>query len=1627
MKKLITVVLAWVAVFLLPTALSAGPVSKNVIWLDDNLPEGATAFTDGRDAWNWLAHTPAPRSGSLVHQSNLLEGHHEHFFAYATTPLLVAAGDTLFAEVYLEAAYLPSQLMLSWLADGWEHRAYWGANTIDYGTDGTASRRHMGPLPAAGQWVRLEVPARLVDLEGAAITGMGFAQVDGRATWDTTGVSASASTSTPPPIAAGALSEVTWFDDSVPEGAAELTDGRDTWNWSNSVTPESGALAHRSATLAGHHEHFFNYATTPLAVAAGEILFTYVQLDAANPPSQLMLSWNADSWEHRAYWGANAINYGTDDTASRRYMGALPTAGQWVRLEVPASLVDLEGAAITGMGFSLFDGAAAWDRSGKALALTPATTPTIAASGTDTIWSDDSVPEGAVQLNDQRDTWNWIASNPAPVSGALAHQSTLATGLHEHFFNYANAPLTVGAGEVLFAYVHLDAANPPSSVMLAWNADGWDHRAYWGANAINYGTDGTASRRYMGALPATGQWVRLEVPAAQVGLEGATVTGMGFSLFDGQATWDKTGKSTSASADNAAAVTAPVVAVTSPVTTPVVTAPVEIAPVVVTPVVTTPVVTTPVVVISPADAAANALASQRQNVDGLSLQLPKGGDSLLHVLSPTLLELKLIDTKQAGTGPLQNWNFVNSSGQIATPSASKFEVTIDGRTVEVQKVGFKRRVLSAPLLEYDLRVENSLYLEIASPVADGQFVVVKNPDGALWKGPNRFQATCDTQRYSPAIHVNQEGYVPSLPKKAMIGYFLGDMGEMAISSSAGFTINHARTGDVVYRGNLVLRQDVGYNTSPAPYQKVLMADFSDFTLPGEYQLQVAGLGASLPFLVNDGIAMGFARTYALGLYHQRCGSSNALPFTRFTHEGCHHARAQIPVQGDPQFNFTWTTIARYGSEAGADNPAQIAPKLINEASQLYPFVNQGTVDVSGGHHDAGDYSKYTSNSAGLIHYLVFTADSIPGVAAMDNMGLPESGDGISDVLQEAKIEADYIAKLQDADGGFYFLTYPKNREYESGTAPENGDAQVVWPKNTSVSAAAVAALAQAASSPLMKLHYPQAAAKYLQQATLGWQFLSNAIAKHGKAGAYQKITFYGDHYTHDDELAWAACEMFLATGDTQYQQKMFDWFANPSDPLTFRWGWWRLSECWGNAVRSYAFAARSGRLPKSSLDTGYLANCESQIIAAGDDALDWSTKNAYATPFPIATKRVKGAGWYFSLDQASDMVAAYQLDPKPAYIDALVGAMNYEGGTNPVNITYLTGLGLKRQREIVSQRAQSDRRVLPETGIPLGNIQASFDYLQKYGPELSSLSYPSDNASTGSYPFYDRWSDTFNVTTEFISVNQARGALATCFLATKTASATTAWTSAAAQITVPTSVVSMDGPLTLTVQVPGMDIGSARIIWEARDQEPMYGSTYTITPKTNGAQWVEVEIEWPDGRRSFGANTFMANSPVVTWVNGALPVGANPGAGGGDVWAWSSDNVAPGANAAAHVSKVAPGLHEHWFTGATATMEVAAGDTLFAWVYLDPANPPKEIMLAWNDGSSWEHRAFWGGDHITYGTLGSAGRRSMGELPPTGQWVKLSVPASAVGLEGRTLSGMAFTQFDGRVTWASTGKAAAGH
>ncbi len=190
----------------------------------------------------------------------------------------------------------------------------------------------------------------------------------------------------------------------------------------------------------------------------------------------------------------------------------------------------------------------------------------------------------------------------------------------------------------------------------------------------------------------------------------------------------------------------------------------------------------------------------------------------------------------------------------------------------------------------------------------------------------------------------------------------------------------------------------------------------------------------------------------------------------------------------------------------------------------------------------------------------------------------------------------------------------------------------------------------------------------------------------------------------------------------------------------------------------------------------------------------------------------------------------------------------------------------------------------------------------------------------------------------------------------------------------------------------------------------------------------QVKVLDPQGNvirtTDFAADTFMrpANG-ASAWLDGALPDGATPSSRGGDNWTWinASPALPMGGSTRVHQSTAASGQHEHSFEGASNKLSVSGNANLFCWVYLDPSASPSEVMLMWKDGSGWEHRAYWGNNSITYGQDNSPGRYRAGDLPPRGQWTKLSVPASAVGLVNASVDGMGFALVDGRAEWGPAG------
>ena len=189
--------------------------------------------------------------------------------------------------------------------------------------------------------------------------------------------------------------------------------------------------------------------------------------------------------------------------------------------------------------------------------------------------------------------------------------------------------------------------------------------------------------------------------------------------------------------------------------------------------------------------------------------------------------------------------------------------------------------------------------------------------------------------------------------------------------------------------------------------------------------------------------------------------------------------------------------------------------------------------VSGGWHDAGDYGKYVGPGAVTVAHLLYAWKLFPDGCAGD-LNIPESGNGIPDILNEARYELEWILQMQRSDGAFH---HKQTKDHFAGfiMPEEDREQEYLMPVSHCATAAACACLALA--SRVWKTMDPEFSAQMLSAAESGWRWLE----KHPEFAAFQnpegvRTGTYSDA-SDADERFWAACELFAATGEEAYRQQ----------------------------------------------------------------------------------------------------------------------------------------------------------------------------------------------------------------------------------------------------------------------------------------------------------------------------------------------------------------------------------------------------------------------------------------------------------------------------------------------------------
>jgi hypothetical protein len=302
--------------------------------------------------------------------------------------------------------------------------------------------------------------------------------------------------------------------------------------------------------------------------------------------------------------------------------------------------------------------------------------------------------------------------------------------------------------------------------------------------------------------------------------------------------------------------------------------------------------------------------------------------------------------------------------------------------------------------------EHWLYLVLPSPLVRGK--TYRLDTGGLAKNGATWTLTFDerTSR-SEAVHVNLLGYAPEAPRKVGdVSHWMGDLGSLPWSRDVDrrFLLVSQPSGKVVYHGQAAFRAPAdqpetgqAHETPHGNYQNAdtLECDFSEFRAPGQYVLAVQGIGCSFPFRIEADVYRPAFTAVARALYHNRSGIELKAPYTEFARPAPHNPRQTPGFAG--KLLYTTVRWPEWGSEGGD-------PKALLAGSK-------GPLDAWGWYQDAGDWDSYDSHIR-VPQELLLAYELAPGNFRDGDLNLPESGNGLPDLLDEAAWLPRFLFRLR---------------------------------------------------------------------------------------------------------------------------------------------------------------------------------------------------------------------------------------------------------------------------------------------------------------------------------------------------------------------------------------------------------------------------------------------------------------------------------------------------------------------------------------------------------------------------------------------------------------------------------------
>ena len=477
-----------------------------------------------------------------------------------------------------------------------------------------------------------------------------------------------------------------------------------------------------------------------------------------------------------------------------------------------------------------------------------------------------------------------------------------------------------------------------------------------------------------------------------------------------------------------------------------------------------------------------------------------------------------------------------------------------------------------------------------------------------------------------AIYSNQAGYLPESRKTAVL----------TVGEHFQVIKVEGTSEQTVFEG---VSCDMGQDKASGDHVRV--ADFSEIKQDGVYYVQNDAGEKSHRFRVGQDVYRALQRDMTKALYYQRCGCALEGKYAgEYTHACCHTGDAVL-----------WTDHS-----------------VVKEAK--------------GGWHDAGDFGRYISPAAVAVAHLLYAYQLFPE-SFKESLNIPESGNGVPDVLNECRYELEWMLKMQDEEGGAYHkLTAERHADFIM--PEEDKDQFYLFPVSSMATADYAASMALA--SRVYRAYDESFADKLFDAALRAWGWLEKYPQYVGFKNPDSCNTGeYNDDCDLDERL-WAAAEMLVTTGEQKYQECLTALLKEDLTKTDF--GWTDVS----------GFAALAILTDVShKADQDSVENLRKTVLAEADRLAAVGEKSGYGVAME-PEDYVWGSNMVVLNRGMLLVLAALISEQNEAYEETALAQLHYLLGMNAVDYSYVTGHGEHAYMHPHNRPTECDGIELPMAG-----------------------------------------------------------------------------------------------------------------------------------------------------------------------------------------------------------------------------------------------------------------------------------------------------------------------------------------